>query len=688
MDITPISRRSQPHLIESTFSPHRVSSLCRMWLSQTEPDNLYANAAFCQSPVAVTLHKTDSVHGVLSGPSEKSQDLKGLETGCQSDSYSLTVSPPDLSRTSSFSRSRHELQMQESSYPPYESIVIHLPYGTPKELKTATPASNGYDIARSATVISSSLASTSASFTMTSLKCTKACSKAFDRVQTLMFALGCSHLNFTNPAASRWVDQVIGDERSGITPPNSPVLTRDKLLHSLSVCPPQPDSPLMDTYVTTCRLRGGADSNSQRILNSIQNTPQSAYRHGSGTLHYLKSSNTSRSLSSAGSSNFSGLSNEELDESAISSHEAWQRGPQHNQRYHNIKRRKGKPYKPKVTTLPLGRRRPKTAGSGMNDYNIDYSGASTACYQSTAVECYPSVCVSGHTYLQESACARTLPLEIDHGANTYACSNMAHKHRNRSVFQPRTLPSAKASHELLSKSNLHALTESYLSVLESIIRALDVHLQEYHPSASLRGGWCIHRWCCASSDDDGESPSNNGGPQSNLREPPFANPAPMSPRNRLMHREEKLFKKSYAETDALELHGFTQQQFRKTSGGDNLSSKGLEKKDSSATGTTVDDTPISIPTKSRSFFSSGDDLASKEMWMGRKVSNTADTAVPTNHRHSIFGPFRSSDTECFTSGCSRSPVTTEDPKPFSNLSKVCTLTLQRTHLCEFTQQSL
>jgi hypothetical protein len=175
MDITPTPRRSQAHLMESTFSPHRVSSLCRMWLSQTEPDNLYANAAPCQSPVAVTLEKKDSVHGFLSAPSEKSQDLRGLEMWRQSDSYSLADSPH-----SSFTRSTHELRMQESSYPPYESIVVHLPYGTPKELNTAAPAPNRYDIARSATVTSSLLASTIANSTTISLKCTKACSKAFD----------------------------------------------------------------------------------------------------------------------------------------------------------------------------------------------------------------------------------------------------------------------------------------------------------------------------------------------------------------------------------------------------------------------------------------------------------------------------------------------------------------------------
>jgi DNA-nicking Smr family endonuclease len=495
-----------------------------------------------------------------------------------------------------------------------------------------------------------------------------------------MFVLGCSHFSCTSSAASRWVAQVIGDERSGITPPNSPVVTREKSLHPLSVCLPQPDSPLIDTYLTTYRLGGGGDSNFQRTFNSIQNTPQSAYRHGSGTPSYLKSSSTSRPLSSSGSSNFSGSSNEELDESASSSHEAWQRGQQHNQRYHNIKRRKGKPCKPKATALPLGRRSQKTARSDMDDYNIDYSGSSIACYQSKAVECYPFVCVSGHTYLQESVCARTLPLETDHGANTHAYSSVVHKDCVCSVSQPRPLPSAKASQELLSKSNLHALTESYLSVLESIIKALDVHLQEYHPSPSLRGGCCTHHWCCASSDNEGESPSNIEGPQSNTREPPFANPTPMSPRHRSMHREEKLFKKSYAETDALELHGFTQQQFRKTGGGDNLSLKGPGKNGSSATVTTVDGTPISFPTKSSGFFSSGDNLASKGM--GRKVSNTVDTAVrdnstpsPTNHRHSIFGPFRSSDTECFTLGLSRYPVTIKDPKPFYNLSKVCTNTI-------------
>jgi hypothetical protein len=728
MSNTPASHRSRPGPRENTFAPHRVSSLCRAWLSQTEPQNHYASAAPYQSSVVVAMNEPDSVLELLSTPSKKHQDSEGLQAQVLSDCYSLAKLPLELPPTGSFARSKHELQKQHSSDPPYTPIAVQLPNGIPKELKTAAPVTNRYFNARLASVTSSSLKSTAADSTKTVLKFTRSSSVVSDRSQTLMFALGFSQLNFADPAASRWVDQLVGDERSSITPPISPGLARNTSLHSQSAYLPQPDSTFMDPYSTTCRLRGGCGPGHQCILNSIQNTPQSAYRLRSGTPHYSKSSDTSRPTSSLGSSNSFG-SNEEIKESVNVTYAARQKATNYEiinpmkteEGHHNIKRQRGRAPKPKATTRKLNGLSQEDAWTDMEESTTYYARSPIPCHQSETVQPSPSECISGHACLQEHRYDQTMPLETDHGAITHAYSSTIssllriHRKHVRPVFQPGPFPSAKP--------NLHTIIESYLSVLESIIEALDVHLQDSRPSPSLRGGCSIYSCCCP--DEGEELPSNIRVPQSNDREQPPDNSTPTPPRARTMDRQERLFRKSYAETDAIELHDFTQGQFRKSVGGDSLSSKGLGKKASNAADTTVRDNSTPRPTDPGRPFSNGDDSSSKGP--GKKVSNANKTAMgdsstcptnpgssfsssddlslngtekkmsnatntvvslnsgsnvtetaagskstssPTEPSGSIFGPFSPTSRDGSTLASTRTPLAWEDPVPSWSFSQV------------------
>ena len=737
MSNTPAPHRSHHGPGESTFAPHRVSSLCRAWLSQTEPRNMYASAALYQTSVVATMNEPDSVPELLSTPSKKHQDLEGLQAQPHGDSCNLAEFPLELPLIGSFARSKHELQMQHSLDPLYTPIVVQLPNGIPKELKTATPVTNRYVNARSASVISSSLTSTGGDSTKTVLKFTRSSSVVSDRSRTLMFALGFSQLNFADPAAPRWVDQVIGNERSNITPPISPGLACNTSLHLQSACLPLPDSTFMDPYSTTCRLRGGDGHSHHQILSSIQNTPQSAYCPRSGTPHSSRSSDTSRQPSSSGSSN-SFRSNEEVKESANVTYAARQKATNYGiidpmkteDSHYNVKRQRGRATKAKVTTQQLNCLSQEDVWTDMEGSTTYYAGSLIPRRQSETVRPSPSKCISGHAYLRKHLYDQTMPLETGHGANTHAYSStipsLLRIHRNlvRPVFRPGPLPSAKP--------NLHTIIESYLSVLESIIGALDVHLQDSQPSPSLRGGCCIYSCCC--SDERGELPSNNRAQPSNVREPQSdnkeqkpENPTPTLARGKTIDRQERLFRKSYAETDAIELHEFTQGQFRKSVGGDSISSKGPGKKASNTTNATVRDNSTPRPTDPGRPFSSGNDpslkgsgkkvsIANKTTMgynsqscptnpggsfsigdnlslngMGKKVStnttvsdslgsNATDTAAgnkstssPTDPRGSvgsIFGPFSPTSRDGSTLASTRTPLAWEDPEPSWRFSQV------------------
>jgi hypothetical protein len=675
MSKSPASRMSQPDPMEIIFAPHQVSSLCQTWLSEIETDDLCASTASCRSPVVVPMNESDSALDFLSTPSKRHHDLGGLLAQRQSDPYSKTNFYLELPSTGSFARSNPAIHMHHSLNPPHPPIVVQLPNGTPKEPKTATLVSNRYDNARSASVGSTSLASTTAESTKTVLKFTRSSSAASNRSQTLMFDLGFSQLNLVDPDASRWVDQAIGDGCSSTTPPVSSELTRDTSLQSRSMWFTQ-HSTFMDPYSTACRLRGGGGPNHQRTPNSTQNTPQSAYGSRSCTPHSSRSSDTSLPLSSSGSSIYFG-SIKAVKQSANLIHASRQRAihvlaepKKLEQDYHNINRQKDRTPKPKATTRQSNGYSQKDAGADMEGSTTFYTGSPIPRRQSEAVQSPPSDCISSSSYLSRHRYDRKSLIETDHGANTQAHNiavlSLPRNHRIPvcSVSRPRPVPFAKP--------NLHTVIKSYLSVLESIVEALDVHLQDSQPSPSLRGGCCTY--CCGCSVEGDEPPSdkkppksndrtppyNNRGPNFDNREQPSENPTSTPPRDRTMDRQERLFRKSYAETDAMELHKFKQGQFQKPVGG----SKGLGKKVSNTTDTAVSDSSGSKATDS----AVADNLTSSSS--GANGSIFEPTSSTTNPRGSIFGPFSMTSPDSSILVSTRTPLAWEDPIPSWSFSQV------------------
>jgi len=559
--------------------------------------------------------------------------------------------------------------MHHSLNSPHPPTVVRLPNGTPKEPKTATLVSNRYDNARSASVRSSSLASTTAESTKTVLKLTRSSSAASNRSQTLIFDLGFSQLNLMDPDASRWVDQAIGDGCSSITPPISPELTRDTSLQSRGMWFTQ-HLTFVDPYSSACRLRGGGGPNHQRTPNSIQNTPQSAYGPRSCTPHSSRSSDTSLPLSSPGSSIYCG-SIKAVKKSANLIHASRQRAidvlvepTKLEQDYHNIKRRKGRIPKPKATTRQSNGYSQNDAWADTEGSTTFYTGSPIPRRQSEAVHSPPSDCISGPSYLRRHRYDRKSLIETNHGTNTQAHSSTIlslpriHRIPVCSVSRPRPVPCAKP--------NLHTVIKSYLSVLESIIEALDVHLQDSQPSPSLRGGCCTY--CCGCSDEGDEPPKsnyrtppyNNRGPTSDNREQPSENPTSTPPRDRTMDRQERLFRKSYAETDAMELQKFKQGQFQKPVGG----SKGPGTKVSNTTDTAVSDSSGSNATDS----AVADNLTSSSSGVNGSIFEP--TSSTTNPRGSIFGSFSMTSPDSSTLVSTRTPLAWEDPVPSWSFSQV------------------
>ncbi|KAF2792464.1 hypothetical protein K505DRAFT_338652 [Melanomma pulvis-pyrius CBS 109.77] len=260
-----------------TFAPQRVSSICRAWILGVEPNHLDTEDVIFQSP---KVDPSDGVHSVFAPPPILPGEHRDTEEGqkqyeCRF--HGPVKNHPIMPLINSSPHPIKDLQLGSFREPLCTQVFIQPPIGT---LSVLSPRGNNV---HSASMTSSSGASTCAKSSSGARISTEASSVASEPEYSLF--------NLAHPAALRWLDRTTEKERSGMTPPYSPILPTKLTPHSHSKYLRLTDSTLLQRFSPACRLRGGGDGNEGcqislpstprrrhvRHPSSIQATPPSLY---------------------------------------------------------------------------------------------------------------------------------------------------------------------------------------------------------------------------------------------------------------------------------------------------------------------------------------------------------------------------------------------------------------------------